>query len=443
MKKILKALLVLIGMIAMLFVVAVIVNLSVFDEELLPEVQAIKDIEAKPYQADNAYPALIAMSYYPKKSYQYATETIRHKLNQNISKQNYDFLNQEDLEQLKVHELNTRQLTELTQCHTRKEKNCVAKYITNLTNQPITEPHSLIALNRYRQLINYQNYNEATQLQFDSPIPAYSPLLSAQRVMLLNQWLENPAEFIPLLSKDLSFWRIILENNNLLITKMVAIAAIHNDIQISAYVIQSGDLSTNQILNIQQNISLLNQKERDMLNNMQFEIKSVMSNFYNMLDDYSILNKPNNYLDQFFYHPLYQPQASINQFFTVNLKSINQINALESPAFYQAFKKEEWSYQPEFKSPISLYNPSGKLVVKLGSGTYKDYLARVHDLNAMLVLLNLRIELALNNDQNITSVVNNSNHKNPYTNQPFDYDPEAQTIGFDCLDKTSVCEIAL
>lgn len=437
MKKILKALLVLIGMIAMLFVVAVIVNLSVFDEELLPEVQAIKDIKAKPYQADNAYPALIALSYYPEASYQSATQKIRQQLNDNITEQGYDYLNHQDEKQLEKHKLDTQQLKVLTRCHTRKEKNCVAKYVTNLTNQPITSPQSQIVLDRYRALIEYPNYQEATQLKFDSPIPAYSPLLSAQRVLLLNEWLDYRTDFIPLLSKDLTFWRMILQDNNLLITKMIAIAAIHNDIQILAYAIQSGDLSKNQLFNIQPHINLLNQKERDFLKTIEFEIKYAMSTFY------SAFNETIDFIDRRFYQPLYQPEATINQYYLANIKLAKELNNLESPSFYDAYQADEWPYKPEFKSPISLYNPSGKLLIKYSVGNYQDYFARVHDLNAMLVLLNLRIELALNNDQNIASVVNNSKHKNPYTNQPFNYDSEAQTIGFDCLDKTSVCEIAL
>src|SRR5690554_3171860 len=151
MKKLFKALLILIGMIIMLFVVAVIVNLSVFDEELLPEVQAIKDIQAKTYEKGNAYPALIAFNYYPDESYQSAIQMIRKKLNQNIAEQGYDFLNHDDEEQLSTHKLDTKELSEITRCHTRKEKNCVVKYITNLSNQSITKPHSLIALGRYRQ----------------------------------------------------------------------------------------------------------------------------------------------------------------------------------------------------------------------------------------------------------------------------------------------------
>lgn len=437
MKKLLKALFILIGMMAMLFVIAVIVNLSVFDEELLPEVQAIKDIKAKPYQADNAYPALIALSYYPESSYQSATQKIRQQLNDNITEQGYDYLNHQDEEQLEKHKLDAQQLRKLTRCHTRKEKNCVTKYVTNLSNQPITNPHSQIILGRYRALIEYPNYQEATQLTFDSPIPAYSPLLSTQRVLLLNEWLHNRTDFISLLSKDLAFWRMILKNNNLLITKMIAIAAIHNDIQILAYDIQSGNLNKNQLLNFQRHISSLNQQELDFQKIIEFEMKYAMSTFY------SALNESSDVFDRWFYQPLYQPQATINQYYLANIKLTKELNNLDSPAFYDAYQADEWPYKPEFKSPISLYNPSGKLLIKYSVGNYRDYFARVHDLNAMLVLLKLRIELALNNDQNISTLINKSAYKNPYTLKPFDYDAEANTIGFDCLDKTSVCEITL
>ncbi len=435
MKKTLKALLVLIGMIAMLFVVAIIVNLSVFDEDLLPEVQAIKDIQTTPYEANNAYPALIGMSYYPDESFQKATTKIRNRLNQNISSNNQDFLTESDQDVLKSHEIDEAQIANISSCHTRKEKNCVIKYLSRLNKQDNINQATQTLVNRYAQLIDYSDFSEATQIKFNSPLPPLSTPLRAQRMFLLTQWLQNNTNFVSTLNKDLNFWRMLLENSHLLITKMIANAAIHNDIQILSYAIQTGYLNKNQLTALNKHITELTQNEKSLYPTFQSEMRGTM--------DFLEIYKSENH--DFIGQLLYQPQATLNLHYTTNIKPLKQIDKIDSRTFYQSYSSSTWPEQPKSKSAISFYNPTGKLFLKTHFAplVYQDYFARMHDLNAMLVLLNLRIVLALNDDQNIVSVVNNSTYKNPYTLKPFDYDAEANTIGFDCLDKTSVCEIAL
>ncbi|MCX7544906.1 hypothetical protein [Marinicella gelatinilytica] len=435
MKKLFKALLILIGMMAVLFVVAVIVNLSVFDEELLPEVQAIKDLQAKPYQADNAYPALIAMSYYPDEPYQSATKKIRERLNQNISTNGQDFLTTHDQESLKSLEVDDSQLTDISRCNTRKEKNCVIKYLSNLNKQHTLNKATQTLVNRYEQLIDYSHFSEATQMEFDTVLPPLSTPLRTQRVFLLTQWLKNKTNFVPLIIKDLNFWRMMLKNNSLLITKMISNAAIHNDIQILAYAIHSGGLNDSELIELNNQITGLSQKEKGLYPTLQSEMKGSMG----FLDAYK--NENQDLIGKL----LYQPQATLNLHYIANIKPLNSIDDLDSKKIYDSLLSNTWPEKPNLKSAVSLYNPTGKLFLNtyFGPPMYHDYFARMHDLNAMLVLLKLRIELALNNDQNIATLIKNSNHKNPYTEKSFDYDAEAQTIGFACLDKTSVCEISL
>jgi len=228
---------------------------------------------------------------------------------------------------------------------------------------------------------------------------------------------------------------MMLNDSQLLITKMIANAAIHNDIQIMAYAIKTGYLSQNELTTLHSQITGLSQNEQSLSLTFHSEMKCAMVYFQNYT------NESQDFIGRL----LYQPQATMNLHYRTNINYSKTIDNLNAQAYYQLYTSNSWPENPQSKSAISFYNPTGKLFLKtyFAPLIYQDYFARMHDLKSMLVLLKLRIELALNNDQSMTSVVNNSNHKNPYTNQPFDYDPEAQTIGFDCLDKTSVCEIAL
>lgn len=433
MKKILKALLVLIGMIAMLFVVAIIVNLSVFDEDLLPEVQAIQDIQVTPYETDNAYPAMAGFRLYKDMSFTMATETTRNQLNQNITESGQDYLNDQNWKQLSDNKIRTKALDLNLNCNFQEQPDCLKQHVNSLQNKPITDNDSKKLINRYSQLINYNTYSGATQVNFQSNLE-FGPLLQTQRIFLIEHLLNNPHKFPTEILKDLAFWRMMLKNSNLLLTKVVSAAAVRTNIRIMALAIQSNELSYTQLFEIQKQINNgLTKQEQSLLTTLKFEMKGAM-NYFDLYE-----NESNEFLGQLFY----QENATRNLHYLTNIKVLNNIDQLDSRDFYKVYQTKEWPGQHEFKSAISLYNPTGKQMITPTIFAYQDYFARMHDLNAMLVLLKLRIELALNDDQNIVSVVNNSTYKNPYTLKPFDYDAEANTIGFDCLDKTSVCEIAL
>jgi len=72
-----------------------------------------------------------------------------------------------------------------------------------------------------------------------------------------------------------------------------------------------------------------------------------------------------------------------------------------------------------------------------------DYIARVHDLNGMLQLLKLQLEISQNDSRSAAQVVANSKYINPYTLEPMSYDEKDHRIYFECLDKTSTCELNL
>ncbi|MCF6262872.1 MAG: hypothetical protein L3J24_04720, partial [Xanthomonadales bacterium] len=92
MNRIKKFLLYLFGFAALLLIITVVINLPAFDEELLPEVAAIKNIQAEPFARDNAYLALLAINGPSGKTLQQATEEVRSFLNQKIAETGVDYL---------------------------------------------------------------------------------------------------------------------------------------------------------------------------------------------------------------------------------------------------------------------------------------------------------------------------------------------------------------
>ena len=94
-------------------------------------------------------------------------------------------------------------------------------------------------------------------------------------------------------------------------------------------------------------------------------------------------------------------------------------------------------------TPRFLYNFSGKVMIGQAIPAYNDYIGRIHDLNGMFHLLKLQIEIALKPETPVEQVIKHSQYSNPYTLKPMSYNKESHSIYFQCMDKTSVCELNL
>jgi hypothetical protein len=142
---------------------------------------------------------------------------------------------------------------------------------------------------------------------------------------------------------------------------------------------------------------------------------------------------------------LYQHHATNNMYYIYTVKALKKISAMNTVEFYQYVKGgfEEGFKTPFNWSPSTLYNPMGKLLINYSIPAYSDYIARAHDLNGMLYLLKLQIEIALNNDRPIEQVISQSQYTNPYTLKPMSYNQDSHSIYFECMDKSSSCELDL
>ncbi len=119
---------------------------------------------------------------------------------------------------------------------------------------------------------------------------------------------------------------------------------------------------------------------------------------------------------------------------------------MSSTEFYQFINSQQYTkeFAPPFNwSPTTLYNPMGKLLVGYSIPAYTDYISRAHDLNGLFYLLKLQIEIALSPDQPVEKVISQSQYTNPYTLEPMSYNQDAHSIYFECMDKTSRCELSL
>ncbi len=75
----------------------------------------------------------------------------------------------------------------------------------------------------------------------------------------------------------------------------------------------------------------------------------------------------------------------------------------------------------------------------------QDYITRVHDLAGRISLVLLQAEIEEHSAQSAAAIARSSEHRNPYTLEPMDYDAQARTLSFKCLaeNTSDVCAVAL
>ncbi len=439
MKKIKKTLLYLFGFAALLLVITVVINSPAFDEELLPEVAAIKNIKAEPFARDNAYLALLAINGPSGKTLQQATEEVRSFLNQKIAETGLDFLNEEEYQNLigKGHDVVWKNTYK--SCVSRTEKSCLFTLAQELTVNPIINPRLIEQLNRYQDLIQMTGFNDVTQMDVTAPLTAFSPVMNIKRLFLTDAFINKSSdEYLVLLNKDLTLWRKILKNSHFMITKMIAIASLHDDVGSLSTAIKQGYLSPIQLNQIQGSLLTLKADESGMGQVFDFEFKYGMSLF-----DTADAASPIGISEWFNF---YQPRATHNTTYSYGFKPLKNVTSLNTAEFYQYLESDQPA--EDFASPVKwspsmLYNPVGKILVGYAIPAYTDYIARVHDLNGMFYLLKLQIEIGLNPDRAVEQVITNSQYTNPYTLKPMAYNSESHSIYFECMDKTSSCELDL
>ncbi len=435
MKKIKLTMLFLIGFSALLLITAVIINLPAFDEDLLPEVVAIKNIQARPFGENDALPAIIAFN---GLNFQESIKQVRELLNQKIQKSGVDYLTDQEYQILIGKNQFDQWPDAYLTCNSRIEMNCMAALFRQVKTQPVVDASYREQLNRYNELIKYAEFHDQTQLDNDAPLLPFRPIRTAKKVFIADSFVTlDSSEFLNTVIRDAQFWRMMLTNSNLLITKMVAVSSYRESLNGSSAAIKQAFFSPAELNDLAKSINPLNDNESNMSNVFVYEFKYGM----NWYDDADRANEAglNDWLG------FYQPNATLNWWYSNTIKPLINISNLSSRDFYHYLNSEQPNedFRELSWGPSAMYNPTGKNLVGFSMPAYTDYIGRTHDLNGMISLLQLQIELALNPELPVLEVIKQSKWVNPYTLEPMSYDAGAKRIYFECMDKTSSCELYL
>jgi hypothetical protein len=427
-----------------------VINLSIFDEELKPEVEAMFEKQQVTIEADNAYIAIWGITAANDKSFIDAGIELMQRYTEITSVDAESVITDLDNQQiLGERNLDSAWLDKYENCRSRTKDGCLKKVSDLIKINPITDPRLLLMLDRYSEMVKLKKYQHILEVSVASHIPSYSGIMRLSQIRTANVFLKNNTmDTLSVIEEELIFWRMMLSQSGDMLDKMIAVASLWRNFSSLSELIKSEKISDLEMKKLQSMLINFSKEEHDMSAVFYSEIKMSLLALIDMM---STETKTIGYISGIRYKNLssfWQKNATLNDAYVRNFVPLVCLSKLTAIDFYKfqeqnknycKFPKEESTKYTKF----SLYNPVGKILVSIGLPAYPDYIARVHDLNGVISLVKLQIELKSIDVNTIEEAVDQSAIRNLYTNEAMDYDKENNVISFKCLDKSSSCKISL
>ncbi|MDJ0939287.1 MAG: hypothetical protein QNJ00_05955 [Woeseiaceae bacterium] len=291
-------------------------------------------------------------------------------------------------------------------------------------------------LDRYRTLIALPVFRESVPFDVFAPLPSYNVILQGQRLHILDAWTAagagDAARVSATLDRDLTYWRMVLENSDALITKMIATAAIIRHFKLGNLVLRRlpQDVADDAIPPSWR--AELTESERSMQRSLAGEwkyfddlMKKTVTDMENPFDDWTGLADTTTWerIKWVVLKPMWQPQDLTNRYARMML---DLGNAFDVPYedIPNAVDIAEELQASAFKPFSRLYNFAGDLAMFTDGWSLSSYAVRVSDLEgirrAALLVAELRADGVTANDVVQRMLVSEIVH--PYTNEPFAWD---------------------
>jgi len=294
-----------------------------------------------------------------------------------------------------------------------------------------------LLLPRYQDLLKYRAWRDEFPHDVSLPLPSFSEAFDGQRLLLLRAYIlaerGETAEIATLLASDVRFWRNVLESTDMLITKMVATAALYRHFEWGNLVLRRLPVGSAAAAVPSGWSSPLTGAERSMRRVMTGEWLFVSATLQRLESDGVLL--PDSWLDRVGTNVLerfYQPQDTVNRLadyywglsetFDAPLEAyriaITRAESLALATADSAFERR-------------LYNVRGAVHLANVSD-FSQYAARVADVEgvrrAALAAVTLRDAAIAAVD--VEATLRASELRNPYDDNPLQWDPADGAIVF-------------
>lgn len=423
--------------------VLLIPNLSIFDEELLPEIT--NQLGKKPEQVDvtgNAALYVYGLNAESSLDIKTAGETLLAQLRKKHRSGEQASLSDEETNAIfngsdfdKTWEA---LYPSAIKCNPRDQLDCIANVITEIEANPITNERLLIQIERYGIIRQQPHFIEdISYLDFTSPLPNYAITLQLSRLLAAEAYLTKGIDgLIDSASQDLAFWRLVLKEGQSLIGKMVALNAIRGNLLALSYAIRKEPtLTVEQISNLQLLLNPITHEDANIDNAFKADFRVMV----NSIDQFLDLMTNTGDIKQLMLYPMTQANATINLSYQQLYKPAIKLSQMPPADFYE---HTQTPTKPFKFSRLNPYNLGGKINMYT-PWEYSPYIGRVHDLTGLYTLVRLQLELKISIPDDIITAVKTSKFKNPYTQKPFEYDSTKKELGFRCFEVRDACRIQL
>lgn len=299
-------------------------------------------------------------------------------------------------------------------------------------------------LRRYYFLIEMSGFQEAVPFELLAPLPSYDIVLQGQQLLIADAWVRAGKLDVEglrgRLDADLRYWRMVLRNSDVLITKMISTAAIVKHFKFGNLVIRRlpNSLAAEgipeswriPITSDERSFKRSLAGEWRFFDGMNRRIAAESANpFGNWLDSDS--ESPLDRIGWIVMKPFWHPQDLSNRYARMMLKLGRVFGApLESmpDALVQADEIQDATFEPFGR----LYNLTGDLRMSSESWSFSQYAARVSDLEGVrrIALLVAELRAAGIAADDVASSLVMSDVVDPYTSDPFTWDAREHAVVF-------------
>jgi hypothetical protein len=409
---------------AVVVLAVLLVNLSWFDEPLLPQIEALRQQRQVSVEG-NGYPFALGFLAAEVRDPNAAGVEVIARLNELRGQGAPMSLDEEQMRAI----LGTPapdsglETTLGFHCQARHRLDCAERLVSWIAAVDLDTPQLAVLFKRYEILLRQPHFVETPEPSLETPWPPLGPIVALGRLRLaMSLRADTTPIFLEKASQDLTFWRVTLREGERLGMKMVALAAIRNAHDLVAALMRERNLNSQELELLRDVVRPFTHEEADIGAAFTSEARGPL------LSGVTPAAQDSSWLTQL----LLQENATFNQFFRETIEPMRLRSSLSAREYFA--KKEYEPLRHEIRwTPGVFYNVGGKLALSRSPWDPHQFSSRVHDEDGRIALLLLQAEIEENPELDVGTLVRNSEHRNPYTGGAMEYDKQSGTIGFACL----------
>ena len=295
-------------------------------------------------------------------------------------------------------------------------------------------------LDRYRHMLATEGWLEAIPTDASAPLAGYQHVMEAQKLHLLavrQQALARDTVAVSeLLERDLVFWREVLASSDLLISKMIAAAAVRRHFAFGNFALRElpPDLADAAVPpSWRQPLTVA---ERSIARALGGEWHFIGGALRMAMSPEAQAGDPGQRLADRLLRPLFKPQATLN-LFAARMVPLGTLSELPYPEIGPSLERLAGSHE-DASTRFRLYNPVGGVLEAVSAvSAYANYIARTADLEgqrrAALLVASLRGGGI--GREGAATAVRDASLRNPYDDAPFEWDAATGSVVFRGLEE--------